>query len=312
MKNNEATINSPELGFIRRVLLYFSTMYPLPKAAIAAIIGFCSFYFFIAVLNADKSISMSSTWFAFVTLFLYSILFRLHDELKDEEFDRQFNPHRPLVTGLVKYRDIKILIVAIFITLALLNFNQGMATSVFLLLIVFLALSTRWFFFPEEVQKHFGLLTITHQPILPLVYYYIYTVYLDNTGEKANYLIAVPLFFLYSLPSIAWEIARKTRAPSDENGFPTYSSRWGVKIATCIPMMYIFVATLSWVTIGIVNGFSISFVIAQSILGLATLAVFARFLRRPIAKFNHLRQAIEAYDFGFRIIVLFQVWILLK
>lgn len=292
------------MAFIKRLWIYFHTMFPLPIAAIAATTGFFSFFFLMVLVHGNQKLFYPGVWFAVVSLFLYSILFRLHDELKDADFDRQFNPLRPLVTGVVKYSDIKILIIILFFVVAILNFDRGLVTSAFLLLIVFLTLSTRWFMFPEQVQKNFALLTITHQPILPLVYFYIYTVYLSETGQVADYGLVLPLFFLFSLPNVGWEIARKTRAPSDENGFPTYSAKWGVRKATVIPMFYILVSTLGLLAIGMVFKFSPYFVLANLALGVGVMLVFLRFLLRPESGRNYLKPAIEFFDLGFRIIII--------
>lgn len=294
-------------GFVHRALIYFGTMFPLPKAALAAVVGFGSFFALMAVYHGDSRLLYPEVWFAVVTLFLYSILFRLHDELKDRAFDQQFNPQRPLVTGRVKYSDIRLMIIGVFFMLVALNFDRGRATSAFLLLIVFLSLSARWFYFPEQVQKHFGLLTITHQTILPLVYFYVYTVYLDASGNIPDYRVAIPLFLLFSLPNVAWEIARKTRAPSEENDYPSYSSRWGVRRATLIPMGYVAVATGALVVLGLALGFSTYFLAANLLLGGGVLLVFWRFLRLPVIARNRLRLAIETYDFGFRLIILAEV-----
>lgn len=294
------------MNFLKRLCIYFRVMFPLSNAIIMSLAVFFSFFFLHIAINGRVKLIYPDAWFALVTLFLFFILFRLNDELKDSDFDKKFNPDRPLVTGEVKYSDIKILIIILYFILIALNINRGFVTSVFLVLIIFLALSAQWFFFPKEVRKSFILTTITHQPILPISYFYIYSVYLQVTGDTANYWLAVPLFILFSVPMIAWEIARKTRAPKDETKNQTYSLRWGVKKATIIPMIYISITCTALVVIGLFFRFSVYYFAGNIALGLMVLIVFFRFLMHPESKRNHLKKAVEIFDLGFRVIIILE------
>lgn len=296
------------MAYLGRMNLYFREMFPLEKAALSVILMFFSFYLLLTAVNHDSTLFHPGAWFAIVSLFLYFVNFRLNDEVKDEEFDRIHNPDRPMVTGRVRYSDLKLTSVALFAAVVVLNFDRGFVTSAFLLLIVFLMLSARWFYFPDEVREHFVLTTITHQPMIPLAYFYVFAVYNSLTSRPMDGIwTVIGLCLLFSLTTVAWEVSRKIRAPSDETAFPSYSSRWGVRRATLMPMFYLAVTTLGFVLLGIALDFSIFYVAANAVLGIAVLVVFARFLIKPTTERNRLKQANEFYDMGFRILIIIEV-----
>ncbi len=296
------------MAYLNRLSLYFNVMYPLPKAVITAIIVFLSFFLLIAEIKGDEKIFYLESWFAIASIFLYSIIFRINDEIKDEEFDKKYNPDRPLITGAVKFSDIQILAVILFGVITALNFNKGMVTSIFLVWIVFLTLSARWFYFKDEViRPNFLLTTITHQPILPLTYLYIYSVYVYLSGGEFEFGFALALALLFSLTYIGWEVARKTRAPEEETEYDTYSKQWGVKKSTAIPMIYIALTTIGLVGMGVIFDFSNYFIAANILIGALSLMVYTRFLLNPTSKNNRLRMANELYDLGFRLLVIIEV-----
>lgn len=293
------------MPFAHRIWMYFRSMQPLHLTIFFSFLHFFSMFLLFGALAHSLLFPPFSVWYAMMTTVLFYITFRLNDEIKDEEFDRLFHPQRPMVAGIVKYADLKILSITLFAVMIALNFNRGFVTSAFMILIVFLAMWAQSFYFPDEIGRSYWLTLITGgHAMLLLTNYYFYVVYCSvSTSKPDSPWLVAGICLLFILPSAAWEISRKTRAPIDETDFPSYSLRWGVRLATLIPMTYIAITATSLVALGLILKFSIYYVLANALLGIGVLATFYAFLLRPTSARNHLRQANEIYDVGARFII---------
>jgi UbiA prenyltransferase family len=297
------------MPFSRRIWIYLQSMQPIHITILFSLIHFCSVFFFLGAVAHSVVLPPLSLWYVVASAALFYITFRLNDDIKDEEFDRIYHPQRPMITGIVKYDDLKILSLISFIIMVAINVGRGFVTSTFMVLIVFSAMNAQSFYFPDQVRRSFTLTLITGgHAMLPMMNYYFYTAYCSVSATKLDsYGLIAGVCLLFSLPSAAWEISRKIRAPSDETDFPSYSRRWGLRTATLVPIVYITVTATALVTFGIILAFSMYYVVANVLLGIGVLAIFYVFLLRPTSLHNYLKKANELYDAGARLMIVTEV-----
>lgn len=294
--------------FLRRYHQYFKEMQPLPLTVFFSLLQASSAFCFYSLLSGAPQFPPASAWYAAATAILFYVIFRLNDEIKDEDFDKIHHPNRPMVDGRVQYSDLKFLAIFSFALMVALNFDRGLSTSAAMVLVVFLAMSAHAFYFPDEVRRNFALTLATGgHPMLLIGNFYFYAVYRDATGLSPDAWLVAVSCVLFSLPAMAWEISRKIRAPSQETEFPSYSKWWGVRRATLIPITYLTIISTIYVAIGVGFHFSVFYVIGNLAISAVTLGIFARFAFAPEAKNNHLKLANELYDVAARLLILGEV-----
>ncbi|WP_315763774.1 MULTISPECIES: UbiA family prenyltransferase [unclassified Bradyrhizobium] len=290
-------------------MIYFRAMQPLHITAFFSVMHVTSAFAFFSCLNGTPRLPPIATWYAFPTTALIYVVFRIDDEIKDEDFDRVFNPLRPLVTGEAQYADIKVIALASIACLVAINVGREGVVNVFMVLVIFLVLSGRSFYFPQQIARSYWLTIVTGgHPLSLLGNYYFYAVYSSVAGVVTiSPLVVAYACLLFLLPTAAWEIARKTRAPEEETERPSYSKRWGRRTAIIIPMMLIALCTTSFAFFGITFGASRTYVLGNVACGLIAIGIFGRFLLRPIPAHNCLRVTVEAYDIAARSLIIVEV-----
>lgn len=293
---------------VRRYHEYFKEMQPLPLTVFFSLLQASSVFCFYSLLSGFPLFPPTSVWYAAATAVLFYVIFRLNDEIKDEDFDRIHHPDRPMVDGRVRYSDLKLLAIFCFALMVALNFNRGLSTSAAMVLVVFLAMSAHAFYFSDEVRRNFALTLATGgHPMLLIGNFYFYAVYRDATGSSPDTWLVAATCVLFSLPAMAWEISRKIRAQSQETEFPSYSKCWGVRRATLIPITYLSIISTAYIAIGVGFHFSIFYLIANIAISAVTLGIFVRFAFTPKAKNNRLKVANELYDVAARLLILGEV-----
>lgn len=297
------------LGVARRLRTYFRAMQPVHITAFFSAMHVTSVFAFFSCLNGSPRLPPATTWYAFVTSALIYVVFRIDDEIKDEEFDRALNPRRPLVTGEVSYSDIKIIALISFACLVAINVGREGVVSAFMVLAVFLAMSGRSFYFPQEVARSYWLTIATGgHPLSVLGNYYFYSVYSSVVRSVSiSPLVIAYVCVLFLLPTAAWEIARKTKASEEETELPSYSKRWGLRRAVVTPMILIALCTVSFAFSGYAFGSSLAYVVGNVGCGLIAIGFFGRFLLHPVAARNCLRGTVEAYDVAARTLIIVEV-----
>jgi len=288
-------------AFISRIAVYFSEMFPIIKNGFASIIIFFSFML-MCQLQSNSGIKWyPAEWFGPVSILLLLILTRLFDELKDEGVEAEYFPNRPLVTGRVKYDDIRILALIIIWLLTFINLGRGIATSGFLFMIIMLFLSWQWWLFPNKVQPSITLLFLTHQTLVPAMGAYMYTVFLYVSGDNPNIVYAAVLCVIFWFPMMAWEFGRKIRSADMEDEYPTYSKKWGITKASLIPVLAILATAIGFAATGYFIGLSLFFVIFNFAAAIICIIPILRFVKKPVAKNNYVKQAVETYIFLYQI-----------
>ena len=284
-------------GFLRRSATYFTVMFPLhaylPFLAVL-------YFGFIALAQATASRPVRfepGSLFGFATLVLSFLLLRLMDELKDEGVDAQVFPDRPLVTGAVRYDDVRILALLSLLGVLALNVGRGIATQFYFAWFVFFVLSWQWWLFPRRVSQNVWLVFATHQPLVPLLFAYVYAAYVEASGAPFAWNELLSLCTLYWIPFFAWEIARKVRAPQDETSYLTYTKRWGTRLAAMIPPLCIGVGCAATVALGLAAGLSRGFTVVHLAAAALAIASMLSFLWHPRRAALLVRAPMETYMF---------------
>jgi 4-hydroxybenzoate polyprenyltransferase len=212
--------------------VYFADRLPLPRHALAAAL-------FAVALGAGARVMHDQTsgllardvicgaW----SLLNVFVLLRLMDSLKDYEGDKVDFPERPLPAGRVTLRDVRITLVLFCLALPGVNLAAGPWAALTAGGVVgYLLLMFRWFFLPDLISNDRLLAIATHHPIYPLTFLHLAGLFALEHGLAPGALrweVLGPFVIVLWLPFLAWEIARKIRAPEQETRYETYSSRLG-------------------------------------------------------------------------------------
>lgn len=226
------------------------------------------------------------------SLFLILLYYRLCDEFKDLDTDKKHFPDRPVPAGQVLEADLRAM--QLFATVAGfgLNLLWREALASFALLWLYAWLMGKWFFLPHLIGNNRLLAFVTHGPISLFGSLYVIDAFAGDLVNLPHLLLAL----WFALPGFAWEVARKTRAPQNEEaGYQIYSSMLGYKGAATLPPLF----TLANLGIGWWLGDALALPVwwlpALLVISLAYMSLFAIFWVRPLRFEPWLKPASEAY-----------------
>ena len=177
---------------------------------------------------------------AVLTLVLILLYYRVQDEFKDAATDRKFFPHRPVPSGRVSLHDLQVLMWTTFAVLIAMNVAWRLVIVPFAVLFVFALFMHKWFFLERYLAANRLLAFVTHAPISIIGNYFVLSVYTNRFGAPLFTWPAAIAAVWFALPSLAWEIARKTRAPFEEiPGYQTYSVLLGSRLAALLSIAFV-------------------------------------------------------------------------
>lgn len=226
------------IASLKRLNIYFKEMYPIiPRLGLGAIV-FLEIYF-IVLLNQGVTkfnIGIQECVCAF-TVFSFLCWLRIADDFKDYELDCRLFAHRPLPSGRVHKKDLKIF-VAILITITVILNAIFMNNFLFcVILYTYGSLMAVWFFQKHKIAKSLPLALVTHNPVQMIMNIYIISFTIIKYDLQIFTLTnAMAVFTLY-FPALIWEVTRKIRAPKDETEYVTYSKLFGYKQSTNFAMI---------------------------------------------------------------------------
>ena len=190
--------------------------------------------YFIVLLNqgvTDINFGIQEIILGF-TVFSFLCWLRIADDFKDYELDCRLFAHRPLPSGRVTKKDLKVF-VSILIAFTLLINLILMNNFIFcLILYTYGSLMAVWFFQKHKIQTSLPKALVTHNPVQMIMNIYIISFVIIKYGLEVFTLHnAMAIFTLY-FPALIWQVTRKIRAPKDETEYVTYSKLFGYKKAT--------------------------------------------------------------------------------
>lgn len=249
---------------LKRLNIYFKEMYPIIPRLILGFLVFSEMYF-ILILNGggtaeldnglnivfqnsnileDGKLTGSATLFKIglqeiicgFTVFSFLCWLRIADDFKDYELDCRLFAHRPLPSGRVTKRDLKIFITLLIAFTLIINFIFMPNFLFCLILYTYGSLMAVWFFQKHKIQTSLTKALVTHNPVQLILNLYIISFTLIKYKGFIN---LSPLYIVCALltlyfPAFIWEISRKLRAPKDETEYVTYSKLFGIKKPTTL------------------------------------------------------------------------------
>jgi len=281
---------------LKRLFLYINEMYNPLTALPASIFSFFAIYFTLSVLNGQNVLHVTvPSIVGSLTIFLFLLFLRVSDEFKDFEVDKRLFPNRPLPSGRVFEKDLKILMAVTLIIAFAINFIWGKGLIGFLLLFFFGFLMLKYFFFPQYISKSLLLALLTHNPSVLFIDFYVISVFCDENHLSVFTLRNFFILILFWVPALCWELSRKIKAPSDENDYVTYSKIFGYKVAALLPMACISIHYIMLVYLIQKIHLGVIFFALLTIVFIAFQALFLRFIFNPSTKSSKLKPVTEAY-----------------
>ena len=276
-----------------RWLLYLNEVFlPGSRTLVALILVVVIQLLYQAMLDRAPLLLTWDTIPATLTLVLILLYYRIQDEFKDAETDRRFFPNRPVPSGRVSFHDLKALMWVTFALLIAINVVWRLVLIPFLVLFVFAMCMHKWFFLERYLSSNRLLAFMTHAPISLIGNYFVLAVYANRFGAPLFTQSAFLVALWFALPSLAWEIARKTRAPFEEiAGYQTYSVLLGSAPAALLSIAFV---VAQW---GLSFALPVSpwYLAAMSVLSACYLIWFVRFVRNTRVGSSTLKPAAELY-----------------
>lgn len=219
---------------IKRLNLYFKERYPLIARLLLGFIVFLEIHFIILLNYGITKFNIGiQELIGGYTVFSFLLWLRIADDIKDYETDLVLFPERPLPSGRVKHKDIFIACLIFQVIAIVLNFVFMRENFLFFIILYFYGfLMSKWFFQKSKIQPSLPLALVTHNPVQMFINLYIIAFTVRKYSVAPFSLTTVLTLFTLYFPALIWEIARKIKAPKDENDYVTYSKLFGHKKAT--------------------------------------------------------------------------------
>lgn len=220
---------------LKRLNIYFKEMYPIiPRLCLGFIVALE--IYFIVLLNqgvTDFNLGIQEIILGF-TVFSFLGWLRIADDFKDYEHDCRLFPHRPLPSGRVTKKDLKICVSILIAITIILNFifMPRLHFLFCVILYTYGSLMAVWFFQKHKIQTSLPKALLTHNPVQMIMNIYIISFVIMKYSLEIFTLHNIMAVFTLYFPALIWEVSRKIRAPKDETEYTTYSKLFGYKKAT--------------------------------------------------------------------------------
>jgi len=254
-------------GFIGRMNVYLMEMFPIPQRFATSALLYISFVTLLSRIHGVQvSLLSLYTVSGILSIFALTLILRLMDELKDRDVDRELFRGRPLPSGKVLESDIAVSLVAVICLYLLANVWKGNVFWVALTVLGYALLMFKFFFIPRILRRYLLLNLATHNPIIPLMLFYIVILFsaeLRMPPENVDWRSTFFLIAMFWSMLFAWEIARKIRSREEENAYVTYSQIFGrggavlvaggaQSLTLCIAVYFYQSLSLTWVFLALV------------------------------------------------------------
>ena len=286
-------------GYVRRMGVYFSEMFPLPVHLVTAALTYLATAAYARFLMEVEA----TIWTIWLPIGIWSylavpLMLRLMDELKDADIDRALFADRPVPSGRVLESDIRSSLVLVIALFLLLNGLSIPTLTAALILTAYALLMFKRFFADEAHRRSLPLTLATHNPIVPLSLCYGFFLFAAEQGlalDSLRWLSILLFVFMLWMPFLGWEISRKIRAPEDEDEYVTYSQLLGRGGAVAVLCGVQLLGVLAAVGIWLWQGAPWWLPVLPGLSWIITLWGGVRFARRPVAAHARLRPFAEVF-----------------
>lgn len=179
-----------------------------------------------------------------LTVFFALFVLRVADEIKDYEYDKVYNPDRPLVTGAVSLSDL----VAYIVGTSILLFTINTFLSRILVIIICVDVSYGLFLVwldkrSDRVRDSMFLNLVVTYPVNVGLSVYTYSFFLDQVGGKGT-LAGIIIIIAFAAAFLHWEFCRKTYwSHHAKKGTRLYSNVIGAKGSSGMALVFAVIAT---------------------------------------------------------------------
>lgn len=219
---------------IKRLGIYLNEMFPITSFIGTLLTGFAIQLVYLRLFGFPARFHYQLVLSA-VVITCVTLLIRVMDEFKDYPDDLKNYPNRPLPSGRVHRKDLKVLG---GVCLGLVPILSLTSLNLFLFSLVVLSytfLMLKWFFIEEKMRQSLILALISHHPIVFLNFAYLLLGLIETYPElnwsRSFYIFPICLIFTN------WEISRKIRMPAQETAYVTYSQIFGPRKAICVALI---------------------------------------------------------------------------
>ena len=279
---------------LKRLHIYFKEMYPIPSRLLLGLVVFCEIYFIILLNNGITSFNLGiQEIVGGYTVFAFLMWLRVADDFKDYESDKKLFKDRPLPRGAVTKKDLIIITTIVEVLAIILNIVFMNNLLFFIILYVYGFLMSKWFFQKSKIQPSLPLALITHNPVQLIINIYIISFTCIKYNLNPITLTTILALWTLYFPALIWEIARKIKAPKDENDYTTYSKLFGYKKST----KFILILTLVDIITNLILVFNLNKISIILLISLVTWMTiqFVKFMRDP-TKFKIVNK-VEIYTY---------------
>jgi 4-hydroxybenzoate polyprenyltransferase len=287
-----------------RVFRYVAVMFPPGSHLPQALVLFAAIYCSLQALAGIEPLRFGwSSALGAGSVVIALLLVRLYDDVRDAPSDvllgRAGDPRyvaRPTVTGLVSVREVRWLVGALSLAVAMLNLAWGGPRAQIATLVGFAItwLAFRWFFLPMTV-KAVPLATLARKSLTILVAGYVVAVFADEWDPPRLSAWVWPLVLAPCFEAAAWEVSRKIRAPGDETDYGTYSKVLGPRRAATLAVCFVVLALFCLFPVARVAGLGWAYPAALLGAALVVAVASARFMWRPTRERANLRPYAELF-----------------
>jgi 4-hydroxybenzoate polyprenyltransferase len=238
------------------------------------------------------------------TVFGTMLLFRIADEFKDAATDKILFPNRPLPRGAVRFNDIRILGIFIFILMLVVNVIFISLWIPFAIIVLYGFLTYKWFFMEKYIRNSLVLAVITHQPLTLIVNIYAVCTVFHVTGNAVFSYLVICTILIFFLPVLAWETSRKIMPRGEETDYVTYSKLFGPVKASLFPLFCILTSIILLCFISQGLNFSVIFYLGLLLITTVVLFFYLRFIISPVKKNQKLKNITEYASLALFILIL--------
>ena len=202
------------IAALKRLRIYFKEMYPIIPRLILGYIVFFEIQFIVLLNHGVKSFDVGiQEVIAGFTIFCFLCWLRIADDFKDYELDCRLFKERPLPSGRVTKKDLKIF-VSILIAFTIIINAIFMNNFLFcVILYTYGSLMAVWFFQKHKIAKSLPLALVTHNPVQMIMNIYILSFTIIKYDIPVFDLTNILAIFTLYFPALIWEVTRKIRAP---------------------------------------------------------------------------------------------------
>ncbi len=286
-------------GYLARMRVYFAEMFPLWLHLVLA----AATYLAIAAFARHLHGIHTSIWSPYLVLGVWSylavpLMLRLMDELKDADIDRVLFADRPLPSGRVRERDIKTSLAVVIVIYLGANAVHPLSLIAAGVITVYALLMFKRFFAEQAHRDSLPLTLATHNPIVPLSLGYGFFLFTAEHNLALSSLAWTPVLtfvLMLWMPFLAWELARKIRAPEDEDAYVTYTRLLGMKGAVAVVLATQFIGLGAAASLRFMLSLSWLIILLPLVAWLVTLWAGWRFIRVPNQRTAKLRRFAESF-----------------